>query len=665
MQVLLVLGAAWAGDAHVYWGAIHEHSGLTREAYGFSAEDIYRYMLDDAELDFGAATDHDWALAQGTWGDAKAAVNAFHCPSGATDCYGDVSDSGGTLPDRHFVTLLGYEWGNNAWPTHDQPNGPEYGHRNVWFLDAADPEADYAHPADTGEACELGSGCIPMVPSGEDLRADGWETWHEPCDLWEGLAELLAADPDLRAFTAAHHVALSISGQEGETQFGREKPPATDWRYHPSDCEGVPEDIEPLVELYSVWGSNERASMPAEEDPVDGLADDDRVIREIALGGSRGQRHYLGFYGSGDNHAGNPGHDPGHSFLDRPAGDFLSYKSDCNPGASCGVRFGRTGLVGAVVPATGAKEDQLTREAIYDALVSRRTIATTGERFHLSYDLVTDSVTGSMGEDLRDLDLARAVEAKLEIQVDLLDYDIARLQVLLAGSDGLWESVDVEEAEGSSTWSGEVVLVEDGRPMDWVPGGDVVLYVRVAAEAVPAIEVPADTPPVTVTESTGGTTTLSVIPGRYTGAALGEAVESALNLDADLDLTYAVTYQAESSPEFHISVAEEEAGVHFGFAEAPTLGYLMGYRDDVDTPEEGFCNPCEPAVPVAGGELRERAWASPIWVTHSGQVQPGDSGGPDSGPVDEEPPDDGCGCGSAPAAGWALLGLLAVWRRGV
>ena len=662
MQVLLLWSGAFAGDAHVYWGAIHEHSGLTREAYGFSAEDVYRYMLEDAELDFGAVTDHDWALAQGTWGDAKAAVNAFHCPSGATDCYGAV-DSGDTLPQRPFVTLLGYEWGNNAWPTHDEPNGPEYGHRNVWFLDGADPEAPYGHPEDTGASCELSDGCIPMVASGEDLRGDGWETWYEPCHLWEGLAELMAADPDLQAFTAAHHVALSISGQEGETQFGREKPPATDWRYHPSGCEGVPEDIEPLVEVYSVWGSNERRNMPAEEDPVDGLADDDRVIREIALGGSRGQRHYLGFYGSGDNHAGNAGHDPGHSYLDRPAGDFLSYKSDCNPNAACGVRFGKTGLVGAVVPATGDKADQLTREAVYDALVSRRTIATTGERFHLSYDLVSDTTTGTMGEDLRELDLARAIEAKLAIEVDLLDFDIAKLQVLVAGDDGIWEEQDVDEAVGLSSWSGEVDLVVEGRPEDWLPAGEVVIYVRVAAEAVPAIEVPEDMAPVTVTESTGATTTLTVAPGRYTGAALGEAVESTLNLDPALDLTYAVTYQAESSPEFEISVAEEVDGVHFGFAEAPTLGYLMGYRDDVDTPEKGFCNPCEAAIAVDGDEVRERAWASPIWVTHSGQVQVGDTDGEDTGPVDEEPPDDDCGCGSAPAAGWALFGLIALWRR--
>jgi len=655
-----LLGSALAGDSHVYWGSIHEHSGLTREAYGFSADDVYRYMLTESELDFGAVTDHDWAMAHGTWWQAKAAVNAFHCPSGATGCYAGVEDAEG-LPERPFVTLLGYEWGNNAWPTADDPARSEYGHRNVWFLDGADPEGAYGYSEDTGAACEVADGCIPMIPSGQDLRSDSWNSWYDPCHLWEGLAGLLADDPDLRLFTAGHHVALSISGYEGSAEFGREKPPAMNWEFHPDLCEGVPEGIEPLVEVYSVWGSNERADMPPEEDPVDGLADDDKVIREVALGGAAGRRHYLGFYGSGDNHAGNAGHDPGHSWLERPAGDFLSYKSDCNPDAECGVRFGRTGLVGVLVPAEGERDEDLTREAIFDGLQARRTIATTGERFHLTFDVRVGDGTGGQGQDLRALNLGGVDDAALSIDVDLGAYSIARLQVVVGGEDD-WSEVDVDEALGLSAWSGEVALVTDGRPRDWLPEGEVVLYVRVAAEAIEAMEVPEGGLSVTVTESSGGSASIAVPAGRYSGAALGEAFQGALNAAEGLELGYSITFHEDSAPRFEISMDGTSEGASFGFAEAAEFGYLMGFRDDVDTPEKGFCNPCESAISVDGGEVRERAWASPVWLTNGDHVDDPDTAGDTAG--DSGDGGKTCGCAAAGAGGvWWLLVATAWWRR--
>jgi len=624
---LLVVGStgAQAQDDTVHWGALHEHSGLSRAAYGFTADDAFAHMRDQAGLSFGAVTDYDWAHGiEGTWDDARRAVNAAHCPEGEPGC------------DAPFVALLAYEWNNNSGPTDDDPDAPEYGHRNVYLVDTTDPEAPYV----LGD-CEAQDGCAPLVTSGEG-RVEGredWATWKTPCDLWAALDGL--TDHGFAALTVPHHVALSVSGAEGDALWGRTRPAATDWSWHPQDCEGVrdPDALEPLVELYSTWGNHEHAHMTALEDPVDGLADAERVVREVALGGAAGPVHQLGFLGSGDNHAGNAGEDPRHSFLEQPDGAFRSYLVDCAPDAPCTVRFGRTGLVGVRL------DGPLTREAVFEALADRHTVATTGEPFDVQVDVVADGVRLGRQGDAVDTPPG----AVLAVRLDLGDATAAEV-AWVVGQAGTWTEHPLADAVGHAQWSGETAVA------DLVPG-DATVYLRVAATPVGALEVPDGAAPLGVLGPDGARQTVSLPAGRTTAEALIAAWDLA-TVDHDPALT--LTHDAEGlfAIQGHDRATGDPVPVTLQTASAPELAYVLGLRDDADTLD---CSPCVGAIAVDGGELVERAWASPVWLSLQG---PGDSDAP--GDTGEDADDGTCsGCSTAPPspALWPWLALLWVGRR--
>ncbi|MEM7352995.1 MAG: CehA/McbA family metallohydrolase, partial [Acidobacteriota bacterium] len=133
--------------------------------------------------------------------------------------------------------------------------------------------------------------------------------------------ELWAALRGHRALTIAHH---SAGG-----------PVATDWSIPPDP------EIEPVTEIVSVHGSSEAADSPSViHQPVAG-----NFVRD-ALG--RGYR--FGFLGSSDGHDGHPG--LGH--LASPTGGLAAILAD-----------------------------ELTREAVYQALRARRVYATSGPRILL------------------------------------------------------------------------------------------------------------------------------------------------------------------------------------------------------------------------------------------------------------------------------------------
>ncbi|MCY3964981.1 MAG: DUF3604 domain-containing protein [Acidobacteria bacterium] len=122
-----------------------------------------------------------------------------------------------------------------------------------------------------------------------------------------------------RALTFAHHSA-------GE-------PIATDWSAAP------PPGLEPVTEIVSVHGSSEAADSPGLT--VRGALEGN-YVRDVL---DRGYR--LGFIGSSDGHDGHPGL----AHLSSPSGGVAAILSD-----------------------------EVTREGIYEALLSRRTYATNGPR---------------------------------------------------------------------------------------------------------------------------------------------------------------------------------------------------------------------------------------------------------------------------------------------
>ncbi|UCF66921.1 MAG: CehA/McbA family metallohydrolase, partial [Acidobacteriota bacterium] len=138
-------------------------------------------------------------------------------------------------------------------------------------------------------------------------------------------SELWQALSGRRAMTIAHHTA-------GE-------PVATNWNIAPDPA------LESVVEIVSVHGSSEARDAPW----IVPAARDGHFVRDAL---DRGYR--LGFIGSGDGHDGHPG---------------LAHLG------------AQTGGLGAIL------SEELTREAVYDALRARRVYATSGPRIVLRVSL--------------------------------------------------------------------------------------------------------------------------------------------------------------------------------------------------------------------------------------------------------------------------------------
>ena len=677
MMLMIPAMAAELPPQSVYWGALHEHTNLSRDSYSHDPASTYAYMILEADLDFGATTDYDWALANTLWGEATRATNAFHCPEGRTGCYGSVETLPGLegladIGDRPFVSILGYEWNNQSAPVGELVL-QEYGHRNVYYSPREDPETNYID----GRVVSDCDGCATLVESGWGMPVGGggWTTYIHPCDLWRELV----AQPGVETLTIPHHVALSVSVWEGTDETGVQKPASTDWSVHPGDCDldlEDPESIEPLVELYSVWGSGEREGMPMEEDPLDGLADDERVVREVALAGE--VRHRIGLIGSGDTHNGTPGHDPHHSFVREPEGEFRGLTMHCAIDADCTKRFGHMGLVGVVLD----EDEALTRGSVFDALQARHTIATTGEKFALRTALVVDGErVGIQGDDLSELDLSTVKSASLLVSVNGLDQSIADLSVLAAGTDRVWVE-ETLDAVGEQAFSAEVPLVEGGEPASWLPLGDVVLYLRMEMEARGGIVVPEGIAPFTVDEEGGGSESVQLAAGRYTGPEMVSELTRAFSA-AGLE-GYDFSHDAGGEDRFSI---EGPAPLKLRFSESPESAYALGFRDDGDTPEgSDRCDPCVGEAPIEGESVVEIGWASPMWFVHGeGEYIPpdpedsgdsavvdteADSGGDDGGSDGSDDGGDGgdggkdCGCASGGGGGMVwILAVIGAWRR--
>jgi len=141
-------------------------------------------------------------------------------------------------------------------------------------------------------------------------------------ERYETPAQLWEGLRGLPAMTFAHH---SAGG-----------PVPTDWDYPPDP------ELETLTEIVSVHGSSEAADSPGRiYDPLRG-----NYVRDVVL--ERGYR--LGFVGSGDGHDGHPG---------------LTHLA------------GSSGGLAAILT------DELTRDGVREALRSRRTYATSGQRILL------------------------------------------------------------------------------------------------------------------------------------------------------------------------------------------------------------------------------------------------------------------------------------------
>ncbi len=301
------------------------------------------------------------------------------------------------------------------------------------------PAEGYAYGRDVALLDFMG-----ITDSSGHLKDDGWQETQEAARDFYAPGDFVT----LKAFEygghegRGHHnvifrgaeiepVIEQLRGADYETFFGylRERGDCIAIPHHTkswTDWDAFAQDIEPLVEVYSCWGSGVEHQDPLwekSEKPGSGVFN--------AL--DRGYR--FGFIGCGDSHSGMPGR---------------SFPQDRQ---WCVHR--KSGFTGVYAP-------ELTREAIFDALVNRRTYATTGVRMILEF-----SVNGVMMGGELDLD---DPEAERVIRIHAIgEGPIEHMKIVKNNED-----LVVRECSGEEEYF-EFVDVDPAEDGDWY-------YVRVVQE---------------------------------------------------------------------------------------------------------------------------------------------------------------------------------------
>jgi hypothetical protein len=279
----------------IYWGDLHSHSDISKDAIGYGD---YAFARDRTRLDFFASTEHAGedgsnendvkgdGITRDDWDAIRKKVAEFYDP--------------GT-----FVTILAYECAFNT------------GHHNVFFRNDGIPipARRFPHVMAMWELLEKGNAF--SVP-------------HHPGIMWGGGA-LTATEPGIFPLPKK---------SPRQPRFG----PKVDWDA-PHD-----EERRPMLEIYSAHGQSEYY------DPNDPLAYE--MVRFTLAGSGRGE-HYardawamgtpIGVIAASDNHFAKPG---------------LSH-------------YGLTAV----------RAPELTRNAIFDSLLTKQCYGTTGERIILEFEL--------------------------------------------------------------------------------------------------------------------------------------------------------------------------------------------------------------------------------------------------------------------------------------
>lgn len=322
------------GSGRWVWGDVHAHSRWSFDGCE-APEDLCRPLVEGQPasaffseaaargLDFAALTDHAEASAWLPTGDGGASLDVWQGQVGSAR----AAEGGPVLP------LVGYEW---TW----QPGGSDGGgnvmggHRTVLLSELTDCAALRLPADDLGGRAELADGSTYLGPSGALAPS--------PADLWTGLAEASTACPT-RWLTFAHHPAVRL-------------PQPVDW-----DLAENAATPEVLLEILSEHGSSECAVLSDDGctwrvNPALGLYADGSARAALDRG------LHLGFLAGTDAHDARPG-----SVEDGPSAVGY-WGPDPLP---LYVGGGITGVwVGG----------DLTRDALFDGLEARRTVATSGPR---------------------------------------------------------------------------------------------------------------------------------------------------------------------------------------------------------------------------------------------------------------------------------------------
>lgn len=205
---------------------------------------------------------------------------------------------------------------------------------------------------------------------------------------------------------------------------------------------GYEPEHERLVEVYSIWGNSERPAHAGNPRPIrvlNGEKDGQHVVDALDMG------YRLGFVAGGDIHDGRPG-DELHALQSRPE----QYKY-----------LWRQGIMGVWMP-------RLTRQALWEALWSRRCYATTNVRIILRFwvcgAFMGETVRCSSARDIRVECASEVPVSRVEIVKNGQDWQCAnpdRCQVSLELTDAASPARDyyyvrITRADGEMAWSSPV-----------------------------------------------------------------------------------------------------------------------------------------------------------------------------------------------------------------
>lgn len=229
--------------------------------------------------------------------------------------------------------------------------------------------------------------------------------------------------------TARLHKALIIPHHTASASMG------VDWSM------GHDPEVERLVEIHSVWGNSERPAEQGNPLPIQTMKGEKKgqhVIDALARG------YKLGIIGGADCHDGRPG-DCLSRLQDKPSTYYLQR---------------RPGLMGVWA-------NELTREAIFDALWNRRVYGTTNHRTWLKF-----SINGHpMGSQIT-VDDELSIEVEAASNCAFARIDLVRngkdVQVLNPGQEELqvlWHPREPRPSTG--TWYYVRLTLQNGKDMAW------------------------------------------------------------------------------------------------------------------------------------------------------------------------------------------------------
>jgi len=206
-------------------------------------------------------------------------------------------------------------------------------------------------------------------------------------------------------------------------------------RTHTSEWPVINDAVEPAVEIYSKWGSYESPTAP--------LAVKGGRRKAYVLGALR-RGHRLAFVGGSNSHYGMPGGE-----VDETPRDKLA--------------CARPGLTAVLCP-------ELTREALFDALLDRRCYATTGARIVADFS-VNDKPAGSTVVMSRDHERRLHIEVHGTAPIDRVE--IVRNESIVHSVEATGPDVTIDWTDG-----GEMPTILVPRPGGYALFG--FYYVRVS-----------------------------------------------------------------------------------------------------------------------------------------------------------------------------------------